>query len=95
MKQRSAMCVGGPLDGEWWPLDGGIAPVSAVREPASFEWTPGKPQASSWIVHYRREHMTHQTSGTTAVFFVAEDVSFEDAIKIVDERFPAGAPQSA
>jgi hypothetical protein len=89
MGQVCAPCVGGPLNGEWWPLDRG-APVYPVLNDVSFAPIQPEPVSSKLdVVRYSRRSLT-QPDGRHVEVFASEDWSLERLIQNLREIAPNG-----
>lgn len=84
-------CVGGPLDGQWWPSDKG-APVIPVPLAGGI-MTGMDSGASVPTVQYRERQLRFQ-DGTWHPFFVPDDWSFQRLVDHLNLVAPNGLSES-
>lgn len=91
MKQESVPCVGGPLDGQWWP-DTKRAPVVPLRQELAADARVGDvtpTTAPMCRATYRAFGLT-QPDGKAITVYAPEDWTKEQVIERLRETSPQG-----
>ena len=90
-KQVNAPCVGGPLDGQWWPLETG-APTIPVRRsmPLEVSETDGPPRTTDMFYVRYRARDVREPNGRPVTVFAPEDWPMAKLLKHLSQVAPQG-----